>query len=83
MPMGPPRRRVPSCRGNGKRDRMIREIVKVSTGTASTVGQPPADFVIQDAAVHGVRGLVALYGIESPGLTSSLAIAEEVAAMLD
>ena len=46
-------------------------------------GQPPADFVIQDAGVHGVRGLVALYGIESPGLTSSLAIAEEVAAMLD
>ena len=46
-------------------------------------GQPPADFVIQDARVHGIRGLVALYGIESPGLTSSLAIAEEVAGMLD
>ena len=46
-------------------------------------GQPPADFVIQGPAVHGIPGLVALYGIESPGLTSSLAIAEEVAGMLD
>ena len=32
---------------------------------------------------HGVRGLVSLYGIESPGLTSSLAIAEEVTRLLD
>ncbi len=31
LPMGPHRRRVPSCRGNGKRDRMIREIVQGST----------------------------------------------------
>lgn len=37
-----------------------------------------SDFVIQDARVHGVDGLVNLYGIESPGLTSSLAIADEV-----
>ncbi|AZO00813.1 NAD(P)/FAD-dependent oxidoreductase [Mesorhizobium sp. M9A.F.Ca.ET.002.03.1.2] len=37
-----------------------------------------ADFVIQDAAVHGVEGLVNLFGIESPGLTSSLAIADHV-----
>ena len=36
--------------------------------------QAAVDFVIQDAAVHGVKGLVNLYGIESPGLTSSLAI---------
>ena len=32
-------------------------------------------------ARHGVRGLLCLYGIESPGLTSSLAIAEHVAGM--
>jgi len=38
-----------------------------------------ADFVIQGADVHGVQGLVNLYGIESPGLTSALAIAEHVA----
>jgi L-2-hydroxyglutarate oxidase LhgO len=36
------------------------------------------DFVIQDADAHGVRGLVNLYGIESPGLTSALAIADAV-----
>jgi L-2-hydroxyglutarate oxidase LhgO len=36
------------------------------------------DFVIQDSSTHGVKGLVNLYGIESPGLTSSMAIAEEV-----
>jgi L-2-hydroxyglutarate oxidase LhgO len=46
---------------------------------------PPAvanqDFVIQSEADHGVRGLINLFGIESPGLTSSLAIADHVAAM--
>ena len=41
------------------------------------------DFVIQDAREHGVRGLVNLYGIESPGLTASLAIADEVVARLN
>lgn len=37
-----------------------------------------ADFCIQGPAVHGVKGLVNLFGIESPGLTSSLAIADAV-----
>jgi L-2-hydroxyglutarate oxidase LhgO len=32
--------------------------------------------------MHGLEGLVALFGIESPGLTSSLAIGEEVAGRL-
>ena len=41
-----------------------------------------ADFVIQGPSVHGVSGLVNLFGIESPGLTSSLAIAEVVASLL-
>lgn len=40
------------------------------------------DFVIQGPEVHGLAGLVNLFGIESPGLTSSLAIAQEVAARL-
>jgi L-2-hydroxyglutarate oxidase LhgO len=46
-------------------------------------GEPAADFCIQGPAEHGVPGLVNLYGIESPGLTASLAIAEQVAALLD
>jgi L-2-hydroxyglutarate oxidase LhgO len=40
------------------------------------------DFVIQGAEDHGIDGLVNLYGIESPGLTASLAIADTVAGML-
>jgi L-2-hydroxyglutarate oxidase LhgO len=44
-------------------------------------GEPAADFVLQGEAVHGVRGLVNLFGIESPGLTSALALGEAVAAL--
>ena len=40
------------------------------------------DFLIQGPSDHGVAGLVNLFGIESPGLTSSLAIAEHVAGLL-
>ena len=43
---------------------------------------PPAvakqDFVVQGPAAHGVPGLVNLFGIESPGLTAAIALAEEV-----
>lgn len=44
--------------------------------------QPARDFMIQGQADHGVRGLINLFGIESPGLTSALAIGEHVAEML-
>jgi L-2-hydroxyglutarate oxidase LhgO len=46
-------------------------------------GEPARDFLIEGPAQHGVAGLVNLFGIESPGLTSSLAIAETVASYLD
>ena len=42
-------------------------------------GEPAGDFVIQGPEVHRIPGLVNLYGIESPGLTAALAIAERVA----
>jgi len=45
-------------------------------------GDPFCDFVIQGEDAHQVRGLVNLLGIESPGLTSSMAIADTVAARL-
>jgi L-2-hydroxyglutarate oxidase LhgO len=41
-------------------------------------GEPAADFVVQGPEAHGVPGLVNLYGIESPGLTASLPLADEV-----
>lgn len=42
-------------------------------------GEPAADFRIDGRATHGIPGVINLFGIESPGLTASLAIAEEVA----
>lgn len=45
--------------------------------------EPPADFRVDGPECHGVPGLVNLLGIESPGLTSSLALAGEVMARLN
>jgi L-2-hydroxyglutarate oxidase LhgO len=45
-------------------------------------GQPVRDFVIAEESARGMPGLVNLIGIDSPGLTASLAIAEEVAQLL-
>ena len=42
----------------------------------SEPGESPADFMIQTHTQHGINGLVNLYGIESPGITASLALAE-------
>lgn len=44
--------------------------------------EPSRDFLIQGQAMHGVAGLVNLFGIESPGLTSALAIGEYVRRLL-
>jgi L-2-hydroxyglutarate oxidase LhgO len=46
-------------------------------------GGPVRDFVIADEAARGLPGLYSLVGIESPGLTAALAIAEHVAAMIE
>lgn len=48
----------------------------------SAPGAPAADFRIDGTAVHGVPQVVNLFGIESPGLTASMAIADYVTAML-
>lgn len=45
-------------------------------------GAPPADFMLQGRAPHGIRGLVNLFGIESPGLTAALAIAGAVVTLV-
>jgi len=45
-------------------------------------GASPSDFMLQGPEAHGVGGLMNLFGIESPGLTASLAIAAEVVGRL-
>jgi L-2-hydroxyglutarate oxidase LhgO len=45
-------------------------------------GEAARDFLVQGPNEHGISGLVNLYGIESPGLTASLAIADQVALLL-
>ena len=45
-------------------------------------GEPAADFMIEGLPQHGLPGLVHLFGIESPGLTSALSLADEVVAHL-
>lgn len=44
--------------------------------------EPARDFLVQGTETHGVPGLVNLFGIESPGLTSSLALGEHVAGLV-
>jgi L-2-hydroxyglutarate oxidase LhgO len=46
-------------------------------------GEPAKDFLISGPEQHGVAGIVNLFGMESPGLTSSLAVGDLVAAMVD
>ncbi|MEQ8601849.1 MAG: NAD(P)/FAD-dependent oxidoreductase [Marivibrio sp.] len=59
-------------------------LVPAYAGIRPKVARPGGsgeDFVIQGPAEHGVRGWIGLYGIESPGLTASLALGDRVAAM--
>lgn len=46
-------------------------------------GEPAADFAIHGPVEHGIEGLCMLFGIESPGLTSSLAIGRHVATLMN
>jgi L-2-hydroxyglutarate oxidase LhgO len=45
-------------------------------------GESAADFMIDGPQEHGLQGLVQMFGIESPGLTSALAIADKISAMV-
>lgn len=60
------------------------DLVPGYAGVRPKLGQARAtdiDFVIQGKGIHGIGGLINLYGMESPGLTASMAIAEYVGAM--
>jgi L-2-hydroxyglutarate oxidase LhgO len=46
-------------------------------------GEPAADFIVDAPANHGLAGMIHLFGIESPGLTAALSLAEEVLSGLD
>lgn len=46
-------------------------------------GSAAGDFMVHGEDVHGIKGFIGLYGIESPGLTASLAIAEYVVQRLE
>ena len=67
----------------GLRDGSLRAAYSGVRPKIFVAGAPVGDFVISGPSTHGVPRLVNLFGIESPGLTSSLAIADAVARALE
>lgn len=62
----------------------VTKLAPAYSGIRPKLGTPESfssDFLIQTDQDHGINGLVNLFGIESPGLTASLAIAEEVSSL--
>ena len=73
----------------GKANIVLENNVKITESHIGTLGENFEttkngfiDFLLQGCDVHGVPGLLNLFGIDSPGLTSSLALADEVARRL-
>jgi L-2-hydroxyglutarate oxidase LhgO len=63
-----------------------RELASSSCGIRPKLHGPDtrfADFMIQDAKHHGIAGLVNFFGIESPGLTASLALAKHAMQLIE
>ena len=62
-----------------------RQLLPDYVGIRPQIGTPGlfSDFVISGKKAHGIEGLINLFGIESPGLTASFAIAETIVAMLE
>ena len=70
-PIGPACRQTRCCR-----------TIAASGRSSTGPGEPAADFMIAGPSAHGLPRLVNLFGIESPGLTSSLSLAQEVVGYL-
>jgi L-2-hydroxyglutarate oxidase LhgO len=69
---------------SGVRPKLVGEDPSEAVARASALpfSRDLRDFVVEGPALHGVAGLVNLFGIESPGLTSCLSIAEHVVDLL-
>jgi D-amino-acid oxidase len=64
-------------------DAPVERLTPDYAGVRPKLSREGEDFRIDGPDVHGLPGLINLFGVESPGLTASLAIAEHVAAMVE
>jgi L-2-hydroxyglutarate oxidase LhgO len=63
-------------------DQLVPAYAGIRPNLSGPGAKATADFVVQGPAVHGIAGLVNLFGIDSPGLTASLPLAEHVAELI-